>query len=242
MRKSSNSETRAIASRRDSFTVSSTSLPVLEFRERLMAWGPSGFQHYPWRKKLPLWKGLLVEVMLQRTRADQVAPSFRCLDSCFPTARSLRNMDESGARDLIGPLGLSWRIPLFVELCREIAEHGGRLPRDMSALQNLPGVGPYAAGAALSLHGETRAVIVDSNVVRVLCRFLGVPFDGETRRKKWVEEALEHLTPENDFRAFNYALLDLAMQVCRPRRPDCGICPLQTLCRTGSDVPVASGS
>ncbi len=94
----------------------------------------------------------------------------------------------------------------------------------------------------MSLHGNTRAVIIDSNVVRVICRVLGVPFDGETRRKKWVKDLLVQITPKDDFRSFNYALIDLAMQICRPRSPLCNTCPVQTVCATGSDAPVTSES
>lgn len=216
--------------------------PVEEFAHRLMAWGPSAFQRYPWRKKLPLWKGLLVEVMLQRTRADQVVPSFTTLDSRFRTAASLGDMNESEARALIEPLGLAWRIPLFLQLCRELARRKGRLPRIQSAIEKLPGVGPYAAGAALSLHGNTRALVIDSNVVRVICRVLGVPFDGETRRKSWIRELLDGMTPETDFKTFNYAVIDLAIQICRPRNPRCYECPVQTVCATGMASSSTSGS
>lgn len=208
--------------------------PSIQFRDLVLQWAPIGYQRFPWRKRLPLWKGLLVEVMLQRTRAAQVIPSFRHLESSYPTAGSLENFTADDARLIIDPLGLAWRIPLFLALARQIAESKGRLPRNQKQLERLPGVGPYAAAAALSLHGNTRAAILDSNVVRIVCRVLGTPYDAETRRKKWLSELIDLLTPEVDFKEFNYGMIDLAMKVCKPRKPLCPECPLQTICATGT--------
>ena len=53
---------------------------VLEHRPRitraLIRWGRRNARAYPWREQLPLWQALIAEVMLQRTRAEQVVPTF----------------------------------------------------------------------------------------------------------------------------------------------------------------------
>jgi len=206
-----------------------------EISRRLPEWGRQHFRRFPWRKALPLWKGLLVEVMLQRTRANQVVPAFRALDSQYPNARSLQDISRNDVTSLLRPLGLAWRIPLFLQLAREIARRRGRLPRRCTLLATLPGVGQYTAAAALSLHGNIRAVLVDSNTVRVASRLVGREFDGETRRKPWIREALEALTPADRHRDFNYAMLDLAALICTVRRPACNCCPIKNQCATGSE-------
>lgn len=153
----------------------------------------------------------------------------------FPTAASLRQAESDELRTILRPLGLRWRIDLLIELLGEVGRRGGRLPRDEGGLRELPGVGPYAASAALSLHGARRAVIVDSNVVRVLSRLADRPFDSETRRARWLRDLADRLTPQTDYARYNYALLDLAMTVCTPRHPGCVQCPLRSLCPTGSE-------
>lgn len=132
---------------------------------------------------------------------------------------------------MLRPLGLHWRGPLFLAMAERVAS-GGMPGDDLAALVQLPGVGPYAASAYLSMHRDKRAPIVDSNVVRLVTRILGRTHDGETRRKKWLIELVERITPSQQVRNFNFALLDLAMKVCRPA-PLCDECPLADLpCRS----------
>jgi A/G-specific adenine glycosylase len=218
-----------------------TTNEVDELRSRLMKWGPRAYQRFPWRKRIPMWKGLLVEVMLQRTKAVQVVPAFNELDRRYRTASSLRELTAEEVQRLFSPLGLRWRAPLFLRLVREIEARNGRLPRTVRGLCALPAVGPYAAGAALSLHGHKRAIIVDSNVVRVVSRIFAADWDGETRRQDWVIQFLERLTPALQFTRFNYALIDLGMQLCRPLRPQCETCPIVRICATGLKSSDLSG-
>lgn len=204
-----------------------------EVQHRLLEWGPRNFQRFPWRRRLPVWRALVTEILLQRTRAHQVVPVFNEFQRRYPTAESFASASESDIHELVDSLGLRWRAPLLSRLAKELGARRGRVPRDQKHLQKFPGVGPYVAAAALSLHGGTRAVIIDANVVRVLSRLVGREFDGESRRKRWIQELADELTPKDRFRDYNYALLDLAMTVCLPRRPRCCGCPLLSLCATG---------
>ena len=211
--------------------------PVLVNRPRitraLLRWGRRNARAYPWREELPLWQALIAEVMLQRTRADQVVPTFNEFRVRFPSPSALARASNKELSMLVKPLGLRWRARLLYRLTQRIAQMDGSLPLDQQALEALPGVGPYAAGALLSLHANRRAVLIDSNFVRVLCRMVGVAYDGETRRKRWIRDLSEAFTPPRAHRAYNYAVLDLAALVCRPRTPDCRQCPVLRWCATG---------
>ena len=189
---------------------------------------------YPWREELPLWQALIAEVMLQRTRADQVVPTFNQFRVRYPGPVALGHASKEELTGLVEPLGLRWRGRLLYQLGQEIARLGGALPMDQPALEALPGVGPYAAAATLSLHANRRAVLIDSNFVRVLCRLVGATYDGETRRERWLRDLAEALTPPRAHRAYNYAVLDLAALVCLPRTPKCDECPILKWCATGS--------
>ncbi|MBE0610057.1 MAG: hypothetical protein IH609_11780 [Dehalococcoidia bacterium] len=129
-------------------------------------------------------------------------------------------------------LGLRWRAGLIQELMCHLSEVGDRLPLVQDELMQLPGVGDYCAAALLSLHAGRRAVIIDSNVVRVLARLVGRPFDGETRRKGWLRSLATRLTPALEHQNYNNGLLDIAMTVC-VRKPRCFECPLLFGCVTG---------
>lgn len=213
--------------------------PLLTHRSRftraLIRWGRRHARAYPWREELPLWQALIVEVMLQRTRAEQVVPTFNRFRNQYPNPAALALASEEDLAALVEPLGLRWRGRLLYRLAQEIARLDGELPLDQPALENMPGVGPYAAAATLSLHANQRAALVDSNIVRVLCRLVGTPYDGETRRKRWLRHMAEALTPRRAHRVYNYAVLDLAALVCVPRGPKCGECPILKWCATGLD-------
>ncbi|MEZ5343575.1 MAG: hypothetical protein R2706_19715 [Acidimicrobiales bacterium] len=167
--------------------------------------------------------------MLLRTRATQVVPVFLDFRRRYTSRAAFAGASEDELVDLVAPLGLRWRGRLLHRLAQAL-ETAGQLPRDVVSLMELPGVGSYAAAAAASMHGDQRAIIIDANVVRLISRLTGREWDGETRRKRWLRELLERLTPKDRFAEFNYALLDLPILVCRPRTPDCAHCPLADLC------------
>jgi len=197
-------------------------------------WGTQNLESaFEWRERLPLWQGLLVEMMLQRTRAQQVQGVFKTLRARYPSARAIGEAPSEDLERLFKPLGLRWRRRLLIAYCRSVGRMEGRLPFDRKSLEQLPGVGTYASSAALSLHGGVRAPILDVNVVRIVCRLRGVAYDGETRRKRWVGELVNHLTPGAGWREFNYAMIDLGRLLCRPKNPRCPECPLRRHCATG---------
>jgi len=201
-------------------------------RQRLLKWGRSNYANFPWRYTRNRWHALTAEVMLQRTRAEQVLPVYRSFVKRFSNADSiLRQKPEN----LFSELGLVWRHKVFLKLARILTECG--LPSTEQGLRRLPGVGDYIASALLSLHMGIRAPIIDSNVVRIYGRFFGFATDGETRRKKWLKDLADAVTPRRAFRDFNYALIDFTRDICRPK-PRCTDCPLSTQCSyfTGKDA------
>ena len=207
---------------------------VAQVRDLVLSWGAEHSQNYPWRAPgLPLWQGLIAEFLLLRTRADQAAPVFAEIQRAYPDARSFGDAPEDRLEGMIMSLGLRWRRPLFVQLARAIGRCDGKVPTTVDELKELPGVGAYVASATAALHAGSRAAIVDSNIVRLLSRLTGQGYDGETRRKRWLLDLADRLTPEVEFRDYGYAALDLSMIVCRPRRPLCTHCPLVALCVTG---------
>lgn len=194
-------------------------------------WGIENYRDFPWRAHNLGWHGLIAEILLQRTRAENVIPVFNQFKETYKTPDELANSSTEEVKNLIYPLGLLWRAPLLVELGRELVSLGS-IPDTYEELLKLPGVGPYVAAAWLSFYANGRGVLIDANIVRWVCRILDKRYDGETRRKRWLKEFMETLTPAFPVRSFNYALLDFCMLVCKARTPDCSNCPFnkQRLC------------
>lgn len=200
-----------------------------ELQIRLLKWAAEHPVNFPWRKRISRFHALTVEILLQRTKAEQVVPVFHEFRSIFPTAKELAASCITSIRRVIRPLGLIWRAEYLKALGKEIIKSGGCITDEYSILISLPGVGSYAASAYLSLHRGIKQSIIDSNVVRFYCRLLKYSYDGETRRKSWLVKFADQLTPEDIYKQYNYALLDFTREVCKPK-PNCQDCPLKHIC------------
>lgn len=176
-------------------------------------------------------------MLLQRTRAANVLPVYISFIKKFPTPAKLANARVGTIEKIIYPLGLIWRAPWLKKLGQELDSRNGKIPTSIEELVKLSGIGNYAACAWLGFHGGKRATIVDANVVRWLCRMIGEPYDGETRRQKWLIELADSLTPREDWKGYNYAVLDFTMQICTIN-PRCDYCPIGSkLCVHGHSLP-----
>lgn len=205
-------------------------------RRRVLKWGREHYKEFPWRKPAKLWHALIAEVLLQRTRAKNVVPVYHAFITHFPEPETLKTATLEEIERLIYPLGLRWRAPLLKKLCDYLAATGGRVPDTYEKLLELPAVGPYVAAAMVSLHCGKRAVLIDANVVRWLCRMVDRPMDGETRRDKWLIQLAEAMTPRPNVCEFNYAMLDFTMEICA-KKPLCAQCPVgPKLCAHGRQV------
>ena len=221
---------------RQSPTSGLTDRQIQRVRHRLRRWGRENYQSYPWRSDTDGWLTFVAEIFLQRTQARQVEKVYREFRSRYPTPRDLLEADTLDLSDLIGALGLTFRIQLLQEIARVAVERNGALPETIEELKSLKGVGMYTAAAWLSLHRGKRAILIDSNVARWLSRMTGNPYNRDPRHVSWIKELAEKLTPPRAFRDYNYAVLDFTMQVCKPRKPSCEHCPFRAECLYGSSV------
>lgn len=203
---------------------------VMGFRSRLLNWSSNNFSIYPWRKKVSRFHGLIAEILLQRTKADQVVPVFELFRKRFRTPEILARASEKDVLEFIYPLGLHWRAKKIIMLGRHLASHGSRVPDTFEDFIKLPGVGEYTAAAFLSFHMGKRAPIIDSNVVRFYGRYFGLEINRDSRRKKWFIKFADILTPAKQHKKYNYALLDFTRLICKPR-PDCQLCFLSSSCQ-----------
>jgi len=201
------------------------------FRNKILTWGSSNFSDFAWRSCDSAIHQLLVEILLQRTKAEQVLPVYIELVENYPDLDSLALLSTTDLLDIIHSLGLHWRAPLIFELIKTIKhDFQGIIPETIEQLQKLPAVGQYVSSSYLSLHRNKRAIIIDSNIVRVYARFFGFDYDGETRRKKWLNDLADKITPQKEIRDFNYALLDFAIMICK-KKPICVNCPVNQRCQ-----------
>jgi endonuclease-3 len=108
-----------------------------------------------------------------------------------------------------------------------VEEHGGEVPRTMSELVALPGVGRKTANVVLgNAFGTNEGIVVDTHVRRVSGR-LGLT---ETSDPVKIEQDLMEVVPEEDRTIFSHLLILHGRRTCRARKPDCPNCILNDIC------------
>lgn len=172
---------------------------------------------------------MIAEILLQRTRAGNVVNVYHNFISRFDTIEKFHNASKKEIIEIINPLGLTWRAENLIKLAVYLKKHHGIIPRNIKKLKDVPGVGCYVSSSWLSFHNNQRANLIDANIVRFICRLNNMQFDGETRRKKWLNELIDQLTPLKGFKEFNYSILDFSMLICR-KIPKCQECPIINFC------------
>ncbi len=208
-------------------------------RRALLSWFDRNRRDYPWRTTDNWFHLLMAEMMLRRTRADQVVPVYVRFTERYPNPAATAGIETGVLEALFEPLGLRWRgrqmAGTLHYLRHSFAQHE---PHPQTDLRAIPGVGDYSEAMLRNrLFGEPRAA-VDANVVRIFLRWQGLSPFAEARRDREMWELGNRFVRHERSQDLNLALLDFGSLVCRPVRPRCGECPLARLCRGRRTDPV----
>jgi A/G-specific adenine glycosylase len=202
----------------------------MSFTRKLLAWYKRNARVLPWRQTRNPYAILVSEFMLQQTQVSRVLDYYPRFLKRFPTLNVLARSRPKAVMEAWDGLGYYARARNLHALAKQLSATGYRLPADPDALQELPGVGRYTAGAVACFAYEKPVATVDTNVSRVLGRvFLG----RETKtgkRETW--DLAERLVPKEGERAwrFNQALMELGALICTARKPKCPECPVRNDC------------
>lgn len=206
---------------------------VVRFQQALLKWYGEKKRPLPWRQDHDPYKIWVSEVMLQQTRVDTVIPYYEKFIDRYPTLNDLARADEADVLKLWEGLGYYSRARNLLAGVREVAaRYGGQVPDEKEAILSIKGIGPYTAGAILSIAYGKPVPAVDGNVLRVMARLFAVREDiAKAATKKRIEALVERLIPAGDASSFNQGLMELGSLVCLPRSPACAHCPVQRFCR-----------
>jgi A/G-specific adenine glycosylase len=221
---------------------------LTELSQRLLNWYAQNARRLPWRappaaqpssttgeKPHPpdayaVW---VSEIMLQQTRVETVIPYYEKWLARFPTLAALAAASEQEVLSVWEGLGYYSRARNLHRAAQQVASQGnGQLPHDRKALERLPGIGRYTAGAVASIAFGQDEPALDGNIRRVMARAFDVRLparspQGEKRLWELVEENL----PPGRAGDYNQALMDLGATLCMPHSPTCLLCPLSDLCQ-----------
>lgn len=206
------------------------------FRDELADWFAREGRDYPWRRTSDPHAILVSEVMLQQTQIATVLGRGyygRFLET-FPDPSTLAAADDTTLLKAWEGLGYYRRARMLRETARAVTATG-EFPRELDALQALPGIGRYTANALRAFAFDLPAAVVDGNVARVLSRLLDFQEAVDSPAGlKWLWRQAEVLADPARPRVYNSALMELGQTRCRPGMPDCLKCPVAGFCRTRS--------
>ena len=196
----------------------------------LLAWWKENKEWYPFRATSDPYRILVSEILLRKTRANQVAAVYHDFFEKFPNPCAVMNSTPEDVADIIKPLGLVSRADHIFAISKILCEQrDGEVPSTEKGLKALPGVGEYIANVVLTMGFNNPKPMVDSNVKRVLSRIIGIePNSREASRQVW--NTYDEILPKEGYRDFHFAIIDLAHQLCIPLNPLCFKCPVNTLC------------
>ena len=231
-----------------------------ELQATVLRWYAGHRRSLPGREAREPWRVLVIEVMSQQTQIARSLVRAEAFCERYPAPESLARASTADVVRAWAGLGFNRRALALRAAARAIVDrHDGRVPADLAHLVALPGIGPYTARAIAARAHGLPVMPIDVNVRRVLGRLMGTvrpaamqgfgdaiagalpASDAPARADAAVSSnAPSGLRGPRDTSAGAVlaahpgdvadALMDVAATVCRPRDPDCDVCPVHPWC------------
>ena len=200
--------------------------PASEVIARLKAEYPDARTELDWSNPLEL---LVATILSAQTTDVQVNRVTESLFSKYRTAEDYADSTPDELEEDIRPTGFyrNKARSLRGMASALVEEHGGEVPRTMSELVALPGVGRKTANVVLgNAFGKNEGIVVDTHVRRVSNR-LGLT---ESQDPVKIEQDLMKVVPQEDRTIFSHLLIFHGRRICKARKPECPNCVLNDIC------------
>ena len=197
----------------------------------ILKWYDLNKRDLPWRNANDPYKTWLSEIMLQQTQVQTVIPYFNKWMKQFPTLSSVANANLDQVLKSWEGLGYYRRCKNFHQAAKiVIKDYNGMIPNDYETLKKLPGLGEYSASAIMSIAFNEKYPAIDSNLVRVISRILGIKKLSNYNKKKiyqFANQLVQCQRPGD----INQALMDIGSTLCTSRKTECLTCPVNNNCK-----------
>jgi A/G-specific adenine glycosylase len=180
---------------------------VSDFKKKVKAFYRSQGRDLPWRRMRDPYRILVSEIMLQQTQVERVKTFYENFIKKFPSFAALARAEKSDVLRAWQGLGYNRRALALQKTAQIIVKkHGGALPRERGALESLPGIGPYTAGAIRAFAFDKPDIFIETNIRRVFIHFF-FPRRRTVHDREilpLIKKTLDHKNP----RAWYFALMD----------------------------------
>jgi A/G-specific adenine glycosylase len=205
---------------------------MLNFALQIEDWYRQNCRDLPWRQTKDPYLIWLSEVILQQTRVDQGLPYYKKFSSKYPTIDDLALADEEQILLVWQGLGYYSRARNMLQTAKYIVNnHSSEFPKNYKELLSLKGIGPYTAAAIASFAFKEATPVIDGNVYRVLTRYYGIDLAVDSKEgKKQIIELANLIINKQNPDIYNQAIMEFGALQCKPKNPNCSICPLADSC------------
>ncbi|WP_445431389.1 A/G-specific adenine glycosylase [Chryseobacterium indoltheticum] len=203
----------------------------LHIGNKLLKWYDKNARDLPFRKTKDPYKIWICEIVFQQTRIAQGLNHYNNFIERFPDVKTLAESSEDDVLLYWKGLGYYSRAINIHKASQQIInDYNGIFPSDYEEILKLKGIGKYTAAAVSSICFNGKMPAVDGNFYRVLSRIFADDFDiSNSRAFNYFSELSTLIMPEN-VGDFNQAMMDLGSEICKPKNPLCGECPVNADC------------
>lgn len=189
-------------------TASTTNTQLKKCRQIVWDYYALNKRIFPWRETHDPYKIVVSEIMLQQTQADRVVVKYNAFIKKWPTVQKLARADLRDVLKEWSGLGYNRRGKNLWLLAKEVvANHGGIMPKTISQLEDLPGIGPYTARAIVAFAYNTPSPFIETNIRAVFIYFFFPDSENKIADAELfplIEKAVDTENP----REWYYALMD----------------------------------
>ncbi len=206
---------------------------TIDLASLLLHWYDNNKRELPWRINKDAYRVWISEIMLQQTRVEAVKVYYERFMKRLPNITDLAIVSDDELLKLWEGLGYYNRARNLKKAAQIVVEKNQSVfPDCYDQLIELPGIGPYTAGAIASIAFDECVPAVDGNVLRVISRIrMKYQNISDTTTKKQVVEEVCQILPQKRVGDFNQALMELGATVCLPNsKPKCHECPWEKMC------------
>ena len=200
--------------------------------ERLRAANPHPTTELAYRTPFELLAAVVLSAQATDKSVNAATPA---LFARAATPQAMADLGAAGIEPYIRTIGLyRTKARNLAELSRRlVAEHGGEVPAERSALEQLPGVGRKTANVVLNTAFGQPTVAVDTHIFRVANRTGLAPGKDPLA----VEQQLLKRIPAEFLRDAHHWLILHGRYTCVARRPKCPACAIRDLCEFRGKTP-----
>jgi endonuclease-3 len=189
-----------------------------EILDRLYPTPPIPLEH---RDPFTLLVAVLMSAQTTDAQVNKVTPAL------FKLAHTPQQMARLSEDQILGAIRSCGLAPSKAKNIRKLAEklveeHGGQVPRDIEALEKLPGVGHKTAGVVMTQAFGEPAFPVDTHIHRLAERW-GL---SSGKNVEQTERDLKKLFPREEWGRRHLQLIYFGREYCPARGHDAAQCPI----------------